>query len=145
VSTGPSEPKRIGDPALAWLCRAAVVVAIVGVFGTWRNASPVSLNGLEGPHNGWLVVIFALISLAGAGATARGSWLGIVTVLGCALVIVFTAIENVVDDGDVLGGRSGWGVWLTVAGGVVLGGAALAAAARRLRPRTESVQPAWDT
>jgi cardiolipin synthase len=109
------------------------VLAIAGVFGTWRNAGPVSLDGFEGPNNGWLVIIFALIALAGVRSTSRGSWLGIVTVLGGAGVVLFTAIENVVDDNSVLGGSSGWGVWLTIVASTVLAGAALVAAVRRLR------------
>ncbi len=126
-------PTRVSDPRAAWTCRIAIVLAIVGVFGTWRTVGSVSLDGLEGPHNGWLVIIFALIALVGVGALARASWLGIVAVAGCAAVMVFTAVENVVDDGEVLGGSSGWGVWLTIGASVLLGGVAMAAAARKLR------------
>jgi hypothetical protein len=136
-------PARVGDPRLAWTCRAAILLAIVGVFGTWRTAGTVSLNGLQGPHNGWLVIIFALIALAGAGPASRGSWLGIVTVVGCAAVIVSTAVRDVVDDGSVYGGSSGWGVWLTVAAASVLAGAAVVAAVRRLRPGAP--RPATDS
>ena len=110
------------------------MLAIVGVFGPWRNAGPVSLDGFEGPHNGWLVIIFALIALIGAGPLARGSWLGIVTVLGCAGVMIFTGVANLVDDGDVLGGSSGWGIWLTMAASTVLGGVGVVAAFRKLGP-----------
>jgi hypothetical protein len=102
------------------------VFAIVGVFGAWRNTGPLSLDGVEGPHNGWLVIIFGLIALAGVGALARGSWFGIVLVLG--------AVDAVANDGSVLGGRSGWGVWLTVAASAALAVAAVLAAIRRLRP-----------
>ena len=110
----------------------------MGVFGTWRTAGVVSLNGFEGPHNGWLVIVFGLIALVGAGPLSRGSWPGIVLVLGCAGVMLFTAIENVVQDGDVLGGRSGWGVWLSVAASLILGGVAVLAAFRGLRPETDA-------
>jgi len=109
------------------------VLAIVGVFGTWRNAGVVSLDGFEGPHNGWLVIMFALIALAGVRSLSRGGLLGIVLVLGCAAVMLFTAVENVVDDGDVLGGSSGWGVWLTIAASAVLAGVAVYAAVERVR------------
>jgi hypothetical protein len=33
-----------------------------------------------------------------------------------------------------MGGRSGWGLWLTIAASVVLAGAAVRVAARRIRP-----------
>ena len=122
---------QIGGRPVAWICRAAIVLAIVGVFGTWRNAGPVSLDGLEGPHNGWLVIIFALIALAGVGAIARGSWLGIVTVLGSAAVMLSTAVHDLVDDDAVVGGSSGWGVWLTIAASAVLAAVAVCAAVWR--------------
>jgi hypothetical protein len=108
------------------------VLAIVGVFGPWRNGGAVSLDGFEGPHNGWLVIIFALIALIGVGPLGRGSWLGIVTVLACAGVMIYTAVENVVDDGDVLGGSSGWGVWLTIGASAALGAVGVVAAFRKL-------------
>jgi hypothetical protein len=111
----------------------SIVLAIVGVFGTWRNASPVSLDGFEGPHNGWLVIIFGLIALAGVRSMARGGWLGIVLVAGCAAVMLFTAVENIVQDGDVLGGSSGWGVWLTIVASGALAAAAIYAIVLRLR------------
>ena len=127
-------PVQIGGRPIAWICRAAIVVTIVGVFGTWRNAGPVSLDGVEGPHNGWLVIIFALVALAGVGPLSRGSWLGIVTVLGSAAVMVSTAVHDVVEDSDVLGGSAGWGVWLTIAASVLLAGSAVLAAVRRAWP-----------
>lgn len=118
---------------VARVCRLAILLAIVGVFGTWRTAGPVSLSGVDGPHNGWLVVIFALIALAGVGAMARGSWLGIVTVSGCAAVMLGTPIQDLLDQNSVVGGHAGWGLWLTVAAASVLGGAALYEAVDRFR------------
>ena len=118
---------------IARLCRLAILLAIVGVFGTWRTAGPVSLTGLDGPHNGWLVIIFALIALAGVGAAARGSWLGIVTVAGCAAVMLGTPIQDLLDQNSVVGGRAGWGLWLTVVASAVVGAAALYAAVDRFR------------
>ena len=115
------------------VCTGAILLAIAGVFGTWRNAGAVSLDGFEGPHNGWLVIIFALIALAGVRSLSRGGWLGIVLVLGCAAVMIFTAVENVVDDDDVLGGSSGWGVWLAIAASATLAGVAAYAAVERVR------------
>ena len=125
----------LGGRPVAWICRAAIVLAIVGVLGVWRNAGAVSLDGVGGPNNGWLVIIFALIALAGVRALARGSWLGIVTVLGSAIVMLTTAIHDVTSGNDVLGGSAGWGVWLTVAASVVLAACAILAAVSRVRPK----------
>lgn len=111
----------------ARICRLAIAAAVVGVLGNWRHAPPVSLNGLEGPHDGWLVVLFAVIALAGVGSLSRGGRLGSVLVLGCSAAMLYLAVRNLVDDGEVLGGSAGWGIWLTIAAAVVSAGIALAA------------------
>ena len=119
---------------LAWAERAAIVLAVVGVFGTWRSSGPVSLDGFQGPHTGWMVIVFGLIALAGVGGAARGSWLGIVLVFGCGAVMAYGVATSVADDGSVIGGSSGWGVWVTMIASAALAGLAVAAAVRRVRP-----------
>jgi hypothetical protein len=118
------------DRGLPWLCRAAVLTAIVGVLGTWRSSGQVSLDGLEGPHDGWLVTLFTLIALAGSGLR---SWPAIVLVLGCGAAVVYFALRNLLDDRTTLGGSAGWGIWLTIAAGVVLAAVAVLAASERRR------------
>ena len=136
--------RRAGDRRIALVCHGTIVVAIVGVFGTWRSAGAVSLDGFDGPHNGWLVIVFALIALTGIRSVARGGWLGIVLVIGCAAAMLLGAAQSVLDDGDVLGGSSGWGVWLTIAASSALACVTVYAAVTRIRgsmragPRTSS-------
>jgi len=130
--------RRGGDRRIALVCRGTIVVAIVGVFGTWRSAGAVSLDGFDGPHNGWLVIIFALIALAGIRSVARRGWLGIVLVIGCAAVMLLAGAQSVIDDGDVLGGSSGWGVWLTIAASAALAGVTVYAAVMRIRGSTRA-------
>ena len=100
------------------------------MFGTWRSAGPTSLSGLEGPHDGWLVILFALIALAGMRSLARGGRLGSILVFGCAAAMVYFTVRNLLDDRDVLGGSSGWGIWLTIVAAVVLAAISLAVAVR---------------
>jgi hypothetical protein len=119
---------------LLFVCDGSIALAIIGVFGTWRSAGTVSLDGLEGPHNGWLVIIFALIALAGRRSISRGGWLGIILVAGCAAVMILTAVEDLGD--DVLGGTPGWGIWLTIVASSVLAGVALYAGVERVRGST---------
>jgi hypothetical protein len=133
-----TEFARAGDRRKSLVCRGAIVLALGGVFGTWRSSGPVSLNGVGGPHNGWLVIIFGLIALAGVGSLSRGGWLGIVTVLGAACVMDYAAVANLVDDSAVLGGRSGWGVWLTMVASAVLGSVAVLAAVQLIRGSTRA-------
>jgi hypothetical protein len=114
------------------LCAAAILLAIVGVFGTWRSAGPVSLDGLEGPHNGWLTLIFGLIALLGVRSLSRGGLLGIVVVVGCGTAMLVAPLQSL-----SLGGSTGWGLWLTVGASLVLVGLAVAAAAGRLRGSTQ--------
>jgi len=47
--------------------------------------------------------------------------------------MVFTAVEALVDDANVLGGSSGWGVWLTIVASFGLGGLAVVASIHELR------------
>ena len=112
----------------------AIAVAAAGVFATWTSDGPVALDGVEGPNNGWLVVIFALVALGGVRALSRGSWLGVAAVLGAAVVILWTAVEGLLDNQDVLGGSTGWGLWLTILAALTLAAVALFVAARRVLP-----------
>lgn len=110
------------------------MLAVVGVFGTWRSSGAVSLDGFQGPNNGWLVIVFGLIALAGVGAAARGSWIGIVLVVGCSAAMTYGAVRSLVDDGSVIGGSSGWGIWLTMVASVALPVCAVLGAVQRYRP-----------
>jgi hypothetical protein len=129
---------RVGGRRARLGCWGAIALAIVGVFGTWRSSGPVSLSGVEGPHNGWLVIIFGLMALAGVGALSHGGWLGIVTVAGAAAVMLYAAVSNLIDDNAVLGGQSGWGVWLTIVASALLAGVAVLAAVARIRGSTRA-------
>jgi hypothetical protein len=104
------------------------------VFGTWRSSGPVSLDGFQGPHNGWLVIVFGLIALAGVGPASRGSWIGMLLVFGCGAAMTYGAATSLADDGAMLGGSSGWGVWLTVVASGALAVTAVAAAVERVFP-----------
>jgi hypothetical protein len=126
---GPVGPKV----PLALICRASIVLAVVGAFGAWRNAGPVSLDGFEGPHDGWLVVIFALIAFAGVPSWSRHGWLGILTVLGAGCAMLYTAIGDLLDDRSAFGGSVGWGLWLCIGASVALAACAVWAAVGRLR------------
>jgi acyl-[acyl carrier protein]--UDP-N-acetylglucosamine O-acyltransferase len=48
--------------------------------------------------------------------------------------MIVAAVHDVVNDNAVIGGSSGWGIWLTVAASAVLAGCAAVAAVRRVRP-----------
>lgn len=136
MSVGVDAPRSgpVGrDVRLALICRASIVLAVVGVFGTWRSAAPVSLNGFEGPHDGWLVIIFALIALAGVRSLSRHGWLGIVTVLGAGGAMLYTAVGDLLDDRSVFGGSAGWGLWLCIGASTVIACCALWSAVGRLR------------
>ena len=40
--------------------RVAIVAVVIGVFCTWLAHDYVTLNGVEGPNNGWLCVLLAV-------------------------------------------------------------------------------------
>jgi hypothetical protein len=105
----------------------------VGVFSTWTTDGPVTLNGTQGPNNGWLVVIVAAFALGWTRSMARGAWVGIIGVLGAALAIAWTAIESWLDSRDTFGASAGHGLVLVVAAGVALGATAVASAVDRVQ------------
>jgi cardiolipin synthase len=109
------------SPAVA---RVGIVAVVVGVFCTWLDEGPLTLNGIEGPNNGWLCVLLAGPAFLWARQMQRGSWVGVVGVLGCALVIGWAAAENWVDGRRVLDAGASYGLLL-----VLLGSAGMAAAA----------------
>jgi hypothetical protein len=47
-------------------------------------------------------------------------------------VIFWTAVEGLLDNRDVLGGSTGWGLWLTILAALTLAAAALLVAVRRV-------------
>jgi uncharacterized membrane protein YhhN len=96
------------------------------VFLTWTTDGPVTLNATQGPNSGWLVLIVAAFALAWTPSMARGSWTGVIGVLGASLVMSWTAIENWLDSRDVFGASASYGLLLVVAASVALAGAAVA-------------------
>jgi len=95
------------------------------VFLTWLDDGPVGLEGVQGPNNGWLVVILALLALWWIRLLERGSWLGVAGVLGSGVVIAWTALENWLDGRAILGADAGPGLVAVLAGAAVLAGVAV--------------------
>jgi hypothetical protein len=127
---------------LGFVCGLAVAATVVGAFGPWRNSGSVSLDGFQGPHDGWLAILFAVIALAGIRSLARAGWPGIVLVLVCGAAVVYFPVRNLVDDNGTFGGGSGWGLWLTIAaGGVLVAASVLAASGRLRRERASPTEP----
>jgi hypothetical protein len=119
----------------------AIAVAVVGVFCTWTNDGPVSLNGTQGPHDGWLVVIVAVPALLSARSLARGTWIGVIGVLGSAAVMGWTALASWRDSPDVLGASVGYGLLLVLGASLALAAAGVARGLELLRVRD---RPAHD-
>ena len=122
-----------GAARLAVVARIAIAAAVIGVFMTWTTDGPVTLNGTQGPNNGWLVVIVAAFSLGWTWSLARGSRVAMAVVLGAATLIAWTALENWLDNREALGASASYGLVLVVVASVVLGGTAVASAVQRAR------------
>jgi FtsH-binding integral membrane protein len=117
----------------------ALGLVVIGVFSTWTTAGSVTLNGTEGPNNGWLVVILAVPALAWSRMMERNSWtgaIGVVGLLGASIVILGTALENWADNREVLQASVGHGLLLVVAAGATLALAAAFRGIELLRSRT---------
>jgi hypothetical protein len=117
------------------VARVAILAAALGVLATWTSDGPVHLDGLQGPNNGWLVLIVAALALGWTRSMAGGSWIGVVGVLGSALVIGWAALAAWLDGRDVVGARVGFGLLLVLSASVALGAAAVAHGARLGSPR----------
>jgi hypothetical protein len=117
-----SDPTARGGAEAAWRTapRLAVAAVLVGVLVTWLADGPVRLDGTQGPNNGWLALILALLALPWLRMLERDSWVGVVGVLGAGLVIGWTALENWLDARATLGASVGLGVILVLGGSVVL-------------------------
>jgi hypothetical protein len=103
----------------------AVAVAVLGVFLTWTSVESANLDGTQGPNNGWLVVIVGIFALGSIRLMARGSWVGVVGVFAASMVMVWTTLENWLDNRDVLGGTPGLGIFLVLLAAVALGACAV--------------------
>ena len=113
--------------------RVAIVAVVFGVFCTWLAQDHVTLNGVEGPNNGWLCVLVAVPALLWVRSMERGSRVGVVGVLASALVIGWTAAENWRDARRVLGADVSYGLLLVLAAGAVLAAIAAIRAVALLR------------
>jgi hypothetical protein len=101
----------------------AIGVALLGVFSTWTSIGTTTLNGTEGPNNGWLVVIVSGFAFGWLRLMERSSWtgaIGMLGVLGASVVICWTALENWSDNRAVFEASVGHGLVLVVAAGVAL-------------------------
>jgi uncharacterized membrane protein YhhN len=126
-------PRDPAGSAARLAARVAILAAVLGVLATWTRDGRVRLDGLEGPDNGWLVLIVAAFALAWTRSMARGSRIGVVAVLGAAVVMGWAALETWLDSREAVGARIGIGLLLVLGASVALG---LTAAARsaQLRP-----------
>ena len=123
---------------VAWI---ALVAVLVGVFSTWTKDGSVTLNGIQGPNDGWLILLLVVPLLLWARMAERGSWTGVVGMLGASLVMCWTALEDWLDGRDALGASVGYGLLLVVSGSIVLAVAAVVRAvdlARVVRRREEA-------
>jgi len=118
---------------LLTLALVAVGVTLVGVFSTWTSGDAGSLNGVQGPQNGWFAIVYALLGAGVAHALARRSWPGILATLVAALVILITVVGN----RGIPEFSNGWGYWLTFIGGSLLAIAGVTALVWRLRERED--------
>lgn len=109
------------------VCLVALAAVTVGVFLTWTSDGAVDLDGVQGPNDGWLVLILAAFALVWIGALERRSWTAVLAVLGSALVMSWTAVGDWLDARDVSGASAGLGLLF-----VVLGSALFAAVSVRV-------------
>ena len=107
------------------LLLAGCALAAVGVFTRWTAGDGVTLNGIQGPHNGWIILIYLVVGVSVVRALGRGSR----SAAAAAVLVAIATIVTVLTTRSVPGFDTAWGYWLTLAGGgviVVAAGAAFA-------------------
>ena len=114
---------RPGPRAIAAI---AIVAAAVGVFSTWTSDGPVSLNGTQGPNDGWLVLIALVFVLCCLRSLRHGSWLGVAAVGGGSLVIGWVATKDWLENRDALDADAGYGLVLVIGASIALAASAIA-------------------
>ena len=115
---------------MAWF---AIAMAALGAVLPWSSDGPVRLDGTEGPNNGWLVLIVAALALGCVRSMARGSWVGVLGVLGAGLIIGWTASNSWLDNRHVMDATVSYGLLIVVAASVALVCAAVTHGMLRLR------------
>lgn len=118
---------------LVWV---AVAAAIVGVFLTWTADGTTALDGVQGPHDGWLVLIVSAFALGWARPLARGSRIGAVGVAGCAIVIAWTVVGSWLDGRAVTEASAGVGALVVGVASVLLVAAVVTSVAGMARRRS---------
>jgi hypothetical protein len=113
---------RPGPQAIAAI---GIAVGTFGVFATWTNAGPVSLNGTQGPNDGWLVIIALAFALGFLRSLGHGWWLAVAGVAEASLVVGWVAIEDWLQNRDALDADPGYGLFLVLAASLALAAAAV--------------------
>jgi cardiolipin synthase len=116
--------------------RLALAAAVVGVFCTWLTDDALTLNGVEGPNNGWLCILLALPALLWVRMAERGSRVGALGVLASALVMGWTVTGNWLDARGILDAGVSYGLVLVLAAAVALAVVGVLHGARLLRAGT---------
>ena len=107
-----------------WVVWTALALVIAGVFSTWSVDGSVSLNGTQGPNDGWLLAILAVLGLGWARMMERGSWVGVAGLVATAIVMCWSALADWLDSRDTVSSSAGHGLLLVLVGSVVLGATA---------------------
>ena len=124
-----------------WWGVASVVVMVIGSVGPWaRILGTVSINGTDDGHDGWVVIVAAVIGAAGLFMFWRGMRWGLILSVLAAGVGLATTIYDRIDLERTFEGTSivepGWGIYVAMLGSASLALAAVLAwmVSRETRP-----------
>ncbi|MEA2169731.1 MAG: hypothetical protein QOF76_3031 [Solirubrobacteraceae bacterium] len=97
---------------------AAVAIAVVGSIGPWATVPGYSKGGLDG--DGSIVLGLAIVAAIFVGvARLRGRAPSRVALAICGLLIAAIGIIDI-DDVNSKGPTVGWGLWVTLVGGIAI-------------------------
>lgn len=138
-------------PRSFWWAVASLVVMVVGAVGPWAEVLSVTIDGIDGSRDGWVVIGAAAVAalLLLVFAVARRAWLAVFPLLAGA-VGGATAGYDISDirslASETIGGRlveTEWGIYVALAGSIslIVASLALMVEGRGRRPAAAAAPP----
>jgi len=129
---------------LGALAASGILLALAGAVTIWSPGDGVTLTGIRGQHNGWLVIALALVASVFLRSLISLNWSAIAATALAAAFIAYLVVGSTMPPGTSFG----IGYWLSLSGGLLLLVASLAAvilrkAARFYGPRAPLIDGSY--
>jgi hypothetical protein len=112
--------------AFVAIALTGIVFIIVGAFAPWVTLGDFSSGGMD--HDGPFMLVIAALAIVFVIFRARGAGIWSRILMGiCAILAIAAAIADISDVNSADAPGVGWGLYLCLAGGIVLAAGTIAA------------------